>query len=88
MKYIPVDLQLLQPSVENPFQLYVLLGDRYIPYARDEQGFTEDKRRRLLKEGIRNLHIEEGERGILQEYMNRNLQALLHDPSLSESKKS
>ena len=85
--YIPVDIQLLQPGVEKPFQLYIHLGDRFVPYSQGD-GFTEETRQRLFQEGIRTLHIHEEEKDDLREYMNRNLQALLADPSLSQREKS
>ena len=85
--YIPVDIQLLQPGVEKPFRLYIHLGDRFVPYSQGD-GFTEETRQRLFREGIRTLHIHEEEKNDLREYMNKNLQALLADPSLSQREKS
>ncbi len=85
--YIPVDIQLLQPGVEKPFQLYIHLGDRFVPYTQGN-GFTEETRQRLFREGIRTLHIREEEKNDLRDYMNRNLQALLADPSLTQQEKS
>jgi HD-GYP domain-containing protein (c-di-GMP phosphodiesterase class II) len=86
--YLPIDIQLLQPDVEKPFRLYILLGDRYVPYAKEGEGFTEDTRQRLLREGIRTLHILEEEKGALRKYMNRNLEAILRDESLTKQEKS
>lgn len=86
-KFIPVDLQLLQPDVEKPFRLYIHLGDRFVPYSQGE-AFTEETRQRLFREGIRTLHIREEEKHTLQSYMTRNLQDILADPSLSQREKS
>jgi HD-GYP domain-containing protein (c-di-GMP phosphodiesterase class II) len=86
--YLPVDIQLLQPDVEKPFRLYMLLGDRFVPYSKEGEGFTEDTRRRLLREGIRTLHILEEDKEALRKYMNRNLEALLGDESLTQHEKS
>ena len=86
--YLPVDIQLLQPDVEKPFQLYLFLGDRFIPYGRREEGFTEETRQKLLREGIRTLHVHWEEKQALQGYMNRNLKSILQDPSLTDGEKS
>jgi len=86
--YLPVDIQLLQPDVEKPFRLYILLGDRFIPYSKEGEGFTEDTRQRLLREGVRTLHILEEEKDALRKYMNRNLEAILGDESLTTHEKS
>ncbi len=85
--FIPIDIQLLQPDVEKPFQLYILLGDRFVPYSQGD-GFTEETRQRLFREGIRTLHIREEEKHTLKNYMTRNLQGILADPSLSQREKS
>jgi len=85
--FIPVDIQLLQPDVEKPFRLYILLGDRFVPYAQGD-GFTEEIRQRLFREGIRTLHIREDEKTTLHNYMTQNLQGILADPSLSQREKS
>ena len=86
--YLPVDIQLLQPDVEKPFRLYMLLGDRFVPYSKEGEGFTEDTRQSLLREGIRTLHILEEEREALRKYMNRNLEGILGDESLTQQEKS
>ncbi len=85
--FIPLDIQLLQPEVEKPFRLYILLGDRFVPYSQGD-GFTEETRRRLLREGIETLHIRADEKRALQSYMNGNLKTILADPSLSHREKS
>jgi HD-GYP domain-containing protein (c-di-GMP phosphodiesterase class II) len=85
--FIPVDIQLLQPDVEKPFRLYIHVGDRFIPYSQGD-GFTEETRQRLFREGIRTLHIREEEKHTLRKYMTQNLQDILADPSLSQREKS
>jgi len=85
--FIPVDIQLLQPDVEKPFRLYILLGDRFAPCAQGD-GFTEEIRQRLFREGIRTLHTREDEKNTLHNNMTQNLQCILADPSLSQSEKS
>lgn len=85
--FIPVDIQLLQPDVEKPFRLHILLGDRFAPCAQGD-GFTEEIRQRLFREGIRTLHTREDEKNTLHNYMTQNLQCILADPSLSQSEKS
>ncbi len=85
--FIPLDIQLLQPEDEKPFRLYILLGDRFVPYSQGD-GFTEETRQRLLREGIHTLHIRADEKHALQAYMNGNLQAILADPSMSHQEKS
>ena len=86
--YLPVDIQLLQPDLDKPFRLYLLVGDCFVPYSRQGEGFTEEIRRRLLREGVRTLHIRQEEKQALRTYLNRNLQALLLDDSLTQQEKS
>ena len=86
--YIPVDIQLLQPEVESPFRLYILIGKNFVPYSQQGEGFTVGTRDKLLQEGIQTLHIREEDKNALRNYMNQNLQAILSDPSLSQAEKS
>ena len=85
--YLPVDIQLLRPDAEKSFRLYLLLGDNFVPYSEGD-GFTEETRRRLLRDGIRTLHVRMEDKHELRDYMNRNLQVILSDPSVTPNEKS
>jgi HD-GYP domain-containing protein (c-di-GMP phosphodiesterase class II) len=87
-RYLPIDIQLLNPDAEKPFDLYILLGDRYLPYSTDGGHFTEETRQKLLREGVRTLHVREEDKESLRSYMNRNLETILRDTSLTEKEKS
>ena len=85
--YLPVDIELLQPDAEKPFRLYLLLGDNFVPYSEGDR-FTEETRQRLLREGIRTLHVRMEDKHQLRDYMNQNLQVILSDPSVTRNEKS
>ncbi len=85
--YFPVDIQLLRPDADKSFRLYLLLGDHFVPYS-EGNGFTEETRQKLLREGIRTLHIHINDKHELRDYMNQNLQSLLADSSVTEQEKS
>jgi HD-GYP domain-containing protein (c-di-GMP phosphodiesterase class II) len=85
--FLPVDLELLQPDAEKPFRLYLLLGDNFVPYSEGDS-FTEETRQRLLREGIRTLHVSMEDKHKLRDYMNQNLQVILSDSSVTQNEKS
>jgi HD-GYP domain-containing protein (c-di-GMP phosphodiesterase class II) len=87
-RYLPIDIQLLKPDVEKPFNLYIMLGERYLPYFTDGRTFNEETRRKLLREGVRTLHVREEDKESLRSYMNHNLETILKDSSLTEKEKS
>ena len=87
-RYLPIDIQLLKPDEEKPFDLYIMLGEKYLPYFTDGKTFNEETRRKLLREGVRTLHVREEDKESLRSYMNHNLEAILKDSSLTEREKS
>ena len=86
--YLPLDVDLLLPDITKPFQVYILLGDQYLPYLTAGTLLTEPIRRRLRKTGIRTLYIHDRDKAVLRRYLDQNLKAILQEPSLPLETKS
>ncbi|MEW6439870.1 MAG: HD domain-containing phosphohydrolase [bacterium] len=86
--YLPIETDLLPANPVKPLQVFVLLGERYVPYPAEGAVLTPDIRLELLERGIGTLYIHETQRPALRECLEEGLESVLRDPSVRPEIKS
>jgi HD-GYP domain-containing protein (c-di-GMP phosphodiesterase class II) len=89
-EYLPMSIHLLVSGNTNTFDVYVRHGrdgKEYLLYCPKGRPFSEEHRQRLLDWGMKDLFVRTEEQGAYQEYLARNLERFLEDPSVDLGKK-
>ncbi|RME24384.1 MAG: hypothetical protein D6800_08770, partial [Candidatus Zixiibacteriota bacterium] len=87
-KYQPIYLDSLRVDSVLDFDLYLKVGGQLVLYRSANLAFTDKTRQKLLDNRVDRLYITIENKKQYQRYIEKNLSHILHDPTISESKKS
>lgn len=77
--YFPVSPDALNPNVLTDFRVYLRRGGRYVLYTREREYFSQDRKERLLDNGIDTVYIPGHQQAAYESYILENLQWILKD---------
>ncbi len=87
-KYLPVYLDALRIDSIVEFDLYIKIGRDLILYRASNLPFTERTRQALLDNNVSTLYVPMTEREQYQEYIESNINMILHDEAIPPETKS
>ncbi|MCP4706108.1 MAG: HD-GYP domain-containing protein [candidate division Zixibacteria bacterium] len=70
------------------FDLYINKSDSYILYRGSNLPFTEKNRKGLIENNIDKLHISSENQKEYQRYIEKNIEQIIHDPTIPENTKA
>ncbi len=76
-EYFPVSPMMIFPNTTGKFEVYLRQGGRHVLYTRGQEGFTEEKRRKLFEHGVKEIWVLCEQRREYEEYVESNLGSIL-----------
>jgi putative nucleotidyltransferase with HDIG domain len=87
-KYMPIYLDSIRVDSVLDFDLYININNQLVLYRSANLAFTERTRAKLLENKVDRLYITNENRRKYQVYIEKNLDKILADPTISEDKKA
>ncbi len=86
--YLPVHLAVMQPGTMAPVDLYIQGGPPAGPilYKSAQDELREEMRERPLPHGVQMLYIRESDKDTYQQYVERNLSAIIRDDLMPDDR--
>lgn len=88
MGYLPIRLTTLKGQIKLGFNVYVQLPHKVLLYAKSDDDIEDYRLKYLKKKKVRKLFIEDSEESKYQDYVDRCLNAVMSDDSVSIEEKS
>ncbi len=88
VRYFPVYLESLRIDSVLDFDLYVSTENRYVLYRAADLPFTDDSRRTLIENNVRQLFIAKDKREHYQRYVESNIALIVNDPAIDNRAKA
>ena len=82
VSYFPVSPVMLFPEALGEFSVYLWQGGDFVLYTRSGQKFTPKHRQSLHRNGVKEVYVQSSERPQYEQYIERNLGAILLDETL------
>jgi putative nucleotidyltransferase with HDIG domain len=82
VSYFPVSPVMLFPEALGEFSVYLWQGGDFVLYTRSGQKFTLKHRQSLHRNGVTEVYVQSSERPQYEQYIERNLGAILLDETL------
>lgn len=79
---IAISPHIILPAASGGFSVMLRHKDNLLLYARRGEQFTNAHRERLTSMGVKKLYINASEKKLYDDYLQKNLPALLHDESI------
>ncbi len=87
-KYMPIYLDSIRVDSVIDFDLYLSIDKQLVLYRAGNLPFTERTRQKLLENNVDRLFVGFDSRKKYQKYIEKNLDKILTDPSIQETKKA
>ncbi|MEW6050292.1 MAG: HD-GYP domain-containing protein [Candidatus Zixiibacteriota bacterium] len=87
-KYLPIYLDSLRVDSVLDFDLYLQVNNDLILYRSPNLSFTDKTRQKLLENRVDRLYVPIDKKAEYQQYIERNLDKILVDPTIQEEKKA
>lgn len=87
-KFIPIYLDCLRVDSILDFDLYLKINTGLVLYRSTDLPFTERTRQRLMENKVDRLYVKGENKGNYQRYIEQNLDKILIDPEIPETKKA
>ncbi len=87
-KYIAILLDSIRVDSILDFDLYISIDNNLVLYRSADLPFTEKTRLKLMENKVERLYIETVNKKKYQLYIEKNLNIILHDPTIQEVKKA
>jgi putative nucleotidyltransferase with HDIG domain len=87
-KYLPIYLDSLRLDSVLDFELYLKVNNDVILYRSPNLAFTDKTRQKLLENRVDRLYVPMDRKAEYQQYIERNLDKILVDPTIQEEKKA
>lgn len=82
VSYFPVSPVMLFPEAFGEFSVYLWQGGDFVLYTRSGQKFSLHQRQSLHSNGVREVYVRSSEKPQYEQYIERNLGAILMDENL------
>jgi putative nucleotidyltransferase with HDIG domain len=86
--YLPIYLDSLRTDTVLNFDLFIRINHDMILYRSADLPFTDKTRRKLLENKVERLYVGDEAKGKYQKYIEQNLDKILEDEQVPESKKA
>ena len=87
-KFIPIYLDSIRVDSVLDFDLYIEVDKRLVLYRSADLAFTDRTRQKLLDNKVEQLYVSFESKAKYQQYIEKNLDKILKDPSIQEVRKA
>ena len=87
-KFIPIYLDSIRVDSVLDFDLYIEVDKRLVLYRSADLAFTDRTRQKLLENKVAQLYVSFESKAKYQQYIEKNLDKILKDPSIQEVRKA
>ncbi len=82
LNYFPVSPDTLNPNVLTDFQVYLKRGRRFVLYTKEREYFSEERKKRLVDNGVDTVYIPYDQQQAYEAYVFDNLEWILGDAGI------
>lgn len=88
MNYVPVRINTLRGYTAFNFNVYIKLPHKYLLYIKDGDDIETERLKRLKKQKVRKLFIEDKDEANYQGFLDKSLEAITNDPNATTEDKA
>lgn len=87
-KFMPVQLDAIRVDSVLSFDVFINVNNNLVLYRSADLPFTERTKQKLIENNVDKVYITTDSREKYQSYIEKNLNKILHDPSIAEVKRA